>query len=97
MRIMQDSPLDYPLLARGKMRDLYDPGDNLSTVDTDRFSSLDETPCELISIPGEILDFISAFLFEQPSYIHSEQTLSLLLSSDPMSFNRLVSNFDDGS
>ena len=35
------STLDLPLVARGKVRDIYDLGDNLLIVATDRISAFD--------------------------------------------------------
>lgn len=36
MQLMKDSPPDYPLQARGMMRDLYDSGNELLMVVTGR-------------------------------------------------------------
>lgn len=65
MQIMQESPLDYPLLARGKGHDLYDPRVMLSTNSTDRFS-FDGVLDEPIFHKGETQSIISAFPFELP-------------------------------
>ena len=38
---LTESQLDLPLLARGKVRDVYDLGDKLLIVATDRLSAFD--------------------------------------------------------
>ncbi len=68
MHLMQDSPVGYPLLARGKGCDLYDPGEHLLTTVTDRFSSFKGVLLELIFSEGELLNTSSTFFFEQPSH-----------------------------
>ena len=39
--IVTETTLDLPLIARGKVRDLYDLGDKLLIVATDRISAFD--------------------------------------------------------
>jgi phosphoribosylaminoimidazole-succinocarboxamide synthase len=53
-----------PLVARGKVRDLYALGDNLLFVATDRISAFDHVLGSGIPEKGKILTQISAFWFE---------------------------------
>jgi phosphoribosylaminoimidazole-succinocarboxamide synthase len=53
-----------PLVARGKVRDLYALGDNLLFVATDRISAFDHVLGSGIPDKGKILTQISAFWFE---------------------------------
>jgi len=53
-----------PLLARGKVRDLYALGDDLLFVATDRISAFDHVLGSGIPDKGKILTQISAFWFE---------------------------------
>ncbi len=53
-----------PLLARGKVRDLYAMGDQLLFVATDRISAFDHVLGSGIPDKGKILTQISAFWFE---------------------------------
>ena len=55
---------DIPLLARGKVRDLYAVGDDLLMVATDRISAFDHILATGIPGKGKILTQISLFWFE---------------------------------
>jgi phosphoribosylaminoimidazole-succinocarboxamide synthase len=59
-----ESTLDLPLLARGKVRDIYDLGDKLLMVATDRISAFDVVLPTGIPDKGLVLTQLSAFWFE---------------------------------
>jgi phosphoribosylaminoimidazole-succinocarboxamide synthase len=59
-----ESTLDLPLLARGKVRDIYDLGDRLLIVATDRISAFDVVIPTGIPDKGLVLTQLSAFWFE---------------------------------
>jgi phosphoribosylaminoimidazole-succinocarboxamide synthase len=59
-----ESTLDLPLLARGKVRDIYDVGDKLLIVATDRISAFDIVLPTGIPDKGLVLTQLSAFWFE---------------------------------
>ena len=59
-----ESELDLPLLARGKVRDIYDLGDKLLIVATDRISAFDVVLPTGIPDKGAVLTQLSAFWFE---------------------------------
>lgn len=63
--ILTQSELDLPLHSRGKVRDIYDLGDKLLIVATDRISAFDEVLPTGIPDKGAVLTQISAFWFEQ--------------------------------
>lgn len=54
----------YPLFRRGKVRDVYDLGDRLLMVATDRISAFDVVMQETIPDKGALLTAISAYWFE---------------------------------
>jgi len=58
------SELNLPLLARGKVRDIYDVGDRLLVVATDRISAFDVVLATGIPDKGAVLTQLSAFWFE---------------------------------
>jgi phosphoribosylaminoimidazole-succinocarboxamide synthase len=62
--ILTDSTLDLPLHSRGKVRDIYDLGDRLLIVATDRISAFDVVLPTGIPDKGAVLTQISAFWFE---------------------------------
>lgn len=55
---------DYPLYARGKVRDIYDLGDRLLFVATDRISAFDVVLPTGIPGKGKILTGLSVFWFD---------------------------------
>jgi phosphoribosylaminoimidazole-succinocarboxamide synthase len=57
--------LDFPLLRRGKVRDVYDLGDALLLVATDRVSAFDVVLPQPIPRKGEVLTLLSAWWFAQ--------------------------------
>jgi phosphoribosylaminoimidazole-succinocarboxamide synthase len=56
---------EIPLLARGKVREVYDLGDRLLLVATDRLSAFDVVMREPIPGKGIVLSSLSAFWFER--------------------------------
>ena len=71
------------LRARGKVRDVYDAGDDrLLLVATDRISAFDVVLPDPIPDKGRVLTGLSSFWFERTSDLIPNQ----VLSSDPASF-----------
>ena len=63
--ILTETTLDLPLYARGKVRDIYDLGDKLLIVATDRISAFDVILPTGIPDKGLVLTQLSAFWFEK--------------------------------
>ena len=63
--ILTETTLDLPLYARGKVRDIYDLGDKLLIVATDRISAFDVVLPSGIPDKGLVLTQLSAFWFEK--------------------------------
>ena len=59
-----EQPLELTPDARGKVRDLYDLGDRLLLVASDRISAFDVVLPEPIPFKGEVLTKLSVFWFE---------------------------------
>ena len=59
-----ESTLNLPLLARGKVRDIYDLGDRLLIVATDRISAFDYVLATGIPNKGKVLTQLSLFWFD---------------------------------
>lgn len=66
---LTESQLDLPLLTRGKVRDVYDLGDKLLIVATDRISAFDVVLPTGIPDKGLVLTQMSAFWFEMTGEI----------------------------
>ncbi|MGB9880983.1 MAG: phosphoribosylaminoimidazolesuccinocarboxamide synthase, partial [Anaerolineae bacterium] len=62
-QVVLETSLPYPLAARGKVRDIYDLGDRLLMVATDRISAFDVVLPTGIPDKGRILTKLSAFWF----------------------------------
>ena len=56
--------IDLPVHAQGKVRSIYDLGETLVIVVTDRISAFDVVFDELIPDKGIVLNSISAFWFQ---------------------------------
>ena len=63
--VLIETTLDLPLAARGKVRDIYDLGDKLLIVATDRISAFDVVLPTGIPDKGLVLTQLSAFWFEK--------------------------------
>ncbi len=61
--VLTETALDLPLYARGKVRDIYDLGDKLLIVATDRISAFDVVLPTGIPDKGLVLTQLSAFWF----------------------------------
>ena len=69
MSVLLETNLSLPLFRRGKVRDVYDLGDRLLIVSTDRISAFDVVlPCG-IPDKGKVLNQLSAFWFEKTANI----------------------------
>lgn len=68
--------------SRGKVRDIYDAGENLLMVATDRISAFDYILPDEIPFKGEVLNRISAFWFDKFADIVPNH----LVSIDPADF-----------
>ncbi len=62
--VMQTEIGEYPLMRRGKVRDIYDLGDSLLFVATDRISAFDVVMPNGIPGKGKVLTQMSLFWFE---------------------------------
>lgn len=62
--VMQTDIAEYPLMRRGKVRDIYDLGDSLLFVATDRISAFDVVMPNGIPGKGQVLTQMSLFWFD---------------------------------
>ena len=74
---------DLKLVARGKVRDIYDLGETLLIVTTDRISAFDVIMNEGIPDKGYVLTQISAFWFRQMEDIISNHIISTEVQDFP--------------
>ena len=69
--------LPFPLRVRGKVRDVYDLGDALLMVATDRVSAFDVVMPDPIPRKGEVLTLISAWWFARTADLVPNHVLSV--------------------
>ena len=67
--VVLESALPVPLYARGKVRDMYDLGEHLLIVTTDRLSAFDVVFPMGIPEKGRVLNQLSAFWFRRMGHI----------------------------
>lgn len=77
-----DSPITTQPAARGKVRDIYDLGDRLLLVATDRLSAFDVVLPDPIPFKGEVLTKLSLYWFDTlgsivPNHLISADTADL--------------------
>ncbi len=72
------SNLSLPLFKRGKVRDIYDLGDRLLIVSTDRISAFDVVLPNGIPLKGEALNRLSVYWFKETSNIVPNHILDVL-------------------
>lgn len=77
--------------SRGKVRDIYDAGENLLMVATDRISAFDYILPDEIPFKGEVLNRISAFWFDKFAGIVPNH----LVSIDPADFPEEFAEYRD--
>jgi phosphoribosylaminoimidazole-succinocarboxamide synthase len=84
--------LDLPLLRRGKVRDVYDLGDALLFVATDRVSAFDVVLPQAIPRKGEVLTLISAWWFGRTADLVPNHFLSVNPDDIVARYPRLASS-----
>ncbi|UCE97619.1 MAG: phosphoribosylaminoimidazolesuccinocarboxamide synthase [Dehalococcoidia bacterium] len=76
--ILLKTDLPLPLFMRGKTRDVYDLGEQLLIIATDRISAFDVVlPCGIPN-KGKVLNQLSAFWFEKTEHIVSNHVLHVV-------------------
>jgi len=68
---------DLPLLASGKVREIYDLGDELLIVASDRISTYDAVHPTPIPDKGSVLTGLSTFWFERTAGIVPNHVISV--------------------
>lgn len=82
--------IDLPVFIRGKVRDVYDLGDSLLIVVTDRISAFDVVFNELIPDKGKVLNSISAFWFDLTRNVVANHVITTDPSLYPMGLDKFA-------
>ena len=83
--------IKLPLFVRGKVRDVYDLGETLLIVVTDRISAFDVVFDELIPDKGKVLNSIAAFWFDYTADILPNH----VISTDPRAYPAGLSEYEE--
>ena len=82
--VLMNTDLSLPLFRRGKVRDVYDVGDRLLIVSTDRISAFDVVlPCG-IPDKGRVLNQLSAFWFKKTAHILPNHLVRVIDGEDTL-------------
>ena len=85
MSLQKDTEyIPLPLFIRGKVRNVYDLGDSLLMVVTDRISAFDVVFDELIPDKGKVLNSISTFWFDHTKDVIPNHVISTNPADYPM-------------
>lgn len=82
---------EVPLLSRGKVRDMYDLGDRVLMVVTDRLSAFDHVLPNGIPDKGRVLNLLTAFWLERTRGIIDNHLISIDVADLPAPLQRHAS------
>jgi len=86
-----------PLVRQGKVRDIFDTGDALLMVTTDRLSAFDVVLPDTIPDKGKVLNQISSFWFKQMEDIVKNHIISMDVDDYPEAFKKYRDNLEKRS
>jgi phosphoribosylaminoimidazole-succinocarboxamide synthase len=95
--VLQTDFPDLKLAGRGKVRDIYDLGETLLIVTTDRISAFDVIMNEAIPDKGFVLTQISAFWFRQMEDIIPNHIISTEVRDFPASCQKYAAELEGRS
>jgi phosphoribosylaminoimidazole-succinocarboxamide synthase len=88
MLIESTNFIDLPLFIKGKVRDVYDLGDSLLIVVTDRISAFDVVFSDLIPNKGKALNLISDFWFSYTKDIVKNHVITTNVDEYPKGLSK---------
>jgi phosphoribosylaminoimidazole-succinocarboxamide synthase len=88
---------EFPLFKKGKVRDVYDLGDQLLIVVSDRISAFDYVLPSLIPDKGKVLTQLSRFWFDFTAYICPNHVLEADFSRFPQALQKYKDMLDKRS
>lgn len=102
--VVLETNLPFPMFKRGKVRDVYDLGDKLLIVSTDRISAYDVVLPNGIPNKGEALNRLSVYWFHQTEDIVPNHLLDvvdprtvLVKKTDPVKIEFVIRGYLYGS
>lgn len=92
--LMRTDYREFPCVSRGKVRDIYDLGETLMVVVTDRISAFDHILPDGIPDKGRVLNTISAFWFEKTGRIIENHLISYSTADLPEPLRKYSEELD---
>lgn len=88
---------DLSLVMQGKVRDIFDTGQSLLMVTTDRLSAFDVVLPDIIPDKGKVLNQISVFWFKQMENIVKNHIITTNVNEYPEKFKQYSTSLDQRS
>ena len=88
---------DLSLVRQGKVRDIFDTGDSLLMVTTDRISAFDVVLPDIIPDEGKVLNQISVFWFKQMESIVKNHIITTDVNEYPKEYRKYANALDKRS
>ena len=88
---------DLSLVRQGKVRDIFDTGDSLLMVTTDRISAFDVVLPDIIPDKGKVLNQISVFWFKQMESIVKNHIITTDVNEYPKEYRQYANALDKRS
>lgn len=92
--ILETNFTDLKLVGRGKVRDIYDLGNELLIVSTDRLSAFDVILPDGIEGKGKVLTELSTFWFNKTKHIINNHIITTNVSEMPESIKKYASDLE---
>jgi phosphoribosylaminoimidazole-succinocarboxamide synthase len=92
--LYESSIKSLPLLGRGKVRDIYDLGESLLLLTSDRLSAFDVILPDPIPHKGRVLNQISLFWFEQTQDLCPNHLLASQIKDFPAELQRFADQLE---
>ncbi len=93
--LVRTNIVEYPVFTRGKVRDVYDMGDNLLIVATDRISAFDVVMPNGIPDKGRILNQMSLFWFDLVKDVVKNHLVAVSVEDFPANLRKYDNDLRD--
>jgi phosphoribosylaminoimidazole-succinocarboxamide synthase len=89
--------IDLPIFKKGKVREVYDLGNQLLMVASDRISAFDWVLPSIVPDKGKVLNLISTFWFKKMKNVLANHLITIDASKYPGNLPKLASQLQDRS
>lgn len=93
----ESTGIDLPVFKKGKVREVYDLGDKLLMVASDRISAFDWVLPSIVPDKGKVLNLISTFWFKKLTKVMANHLITIDASKYPGNLPKIASQLQDRS